>query len=82
MLRHFLAALCVFAVMAVAAASAGEAPADLAKADELFKKQNWMEARTEYDKAMAQHWQDDLGREIIQKTVDCCLQLSLWDDAL
>jgi len=82
MLRHFLAALCVFAVMAVAAASAGEAPAELAKADELFKKQNWMEARTEYDKAMAQHWQDDLGREIIQKTVDCCLQLSLWDDAL
>ena len=64
-------------------AFAGERPmTDAKKADGLFAKQNWMEARVEYDGLFAGNPRDKLARHAVERAVECSIKLSLWDDAL
>jgi hypothetical protein len=56
----------------------------LRKADQLFKDQNWAEARTAYDAArgLEHDWTSADVRVAVEGAVACSLKLSQWDDAL
>jgi uncharacterized protein YfaS (alpha-2-macroglobulin family) len=79
-----VASLAVLAAIALAGvAMGGERPMeDAKKADGLFAKQNWMEARAEYDALFQANPGDALARHSLERAVQCSLNLQLWDDAI
>jgi len=56
----------------------------LQKAGELFKEQDWAEARAAYDTAreLEHDWASPPVRLAVEGAVASSLKLSLWDDAL
>lgn len=56
----------------------------VAKAQKLFKDQNWAEARTAFDAAreLKGDWHSPEARLAVEGAVACSMKLSLWDDAL
>lgn len=84
-----LAALALLPVLMAVPWGAAEKPLSksaeaIKKAEALFEKQNWAEARVAYDEArdLESDWRSPRTRLAVEQAVYCSIKLQQWDDAL